>query len=157
MEETPAVVSDVERLYREHGAKLWRSLLAYTGDPEIANDTMSEAFAQLLRRETEVRDPERWVWRAAFRIAAGELHRRRRLEPLIDAASYDLEEPAIDLVRALLRLSPNQRASVILHHAAGYPTADVARILGSTPAAVKVHLLRGRRRLRSILGEEGAS
>ena len=73
------------------------------------------------------------------------------------AGAYDLEEPAIDLVRALRRLSPNQRAAVVLHHAAGYPVADVAGIIGSTTGAVKVHLLRGRRRLRALLGEEGES
>jgi RNA polymerase sigma-70 factor (ECF subfamily) len=155
VEDTRADTSEVERLYRVHGAKLWRSLLAYAGDPEIASDTMSEAFAQLLRRGAAVRDPERWLWAAAFRIAAGELQRRRRVEPLPDTGAYELEEPAIDLIRALQELSRNQRAAVVLHHAAGYPAADVARILGSTPAAVKVHLMRGRRRLRVLLGEEG--
>ena len=155
MEDTRADTSEVERLYRVHGAKLWRSLLAYAGDPEIASDTMSEAFAQLLRRGAAVRDPERWLWAAAFRIAAGEVQRRRRVEPLLETGAYELEDPAIDLIRALGELSRNQRAAVVLHHAAGYPAADVARILGSTPAAVKVHLMRGRRRLRALLGEEG--
>jgi RNA polymerase sigma-70 factor, ECF subfamily len=155
VEDTQADTSEVERLYRVHGAKLWRSLLAYAGDPEIASDTMSEAFAQLLRRGAAVRDPERWLWAAAFRIAAGELQRRRRVEPLLEIGAYELAEPAIDLIRALRQLSRNQRAAVVLHHAAGYPAADVARILGSTPAAVKVHLMRGRRRLRALLGEEG--
>jgi RNA polymerase sigma-70 factor, ECF subfamily len=154
VEDTQADVSEVERLYRAHGARLWRSLLAYAGDPEIASDTMSEAFAQLLRRGDAVRDPEQWVWAAAFRIAAGELQRARRDQPLVHAGAYELEEPAIDLIRALRELSRNQRAAVVLHHAAGYPAADVARILGSTPAAVKVHLMRGRRRLRTLLGEE---
>jgi len=155
VEDTRADTSEVERLYRVHGAKLWRSLLAYAGDPEIASDTMSEAFAQLLRRGAAVRDPERWLWAAAFRIAAGEVQRRRRVEPLLETGAYELEDPAIDLIRALGELSRNQRAAVVLHHAAGYPAADVARILGSTPAAVKVHLMRGRRRLRALFGEEG--
>jgi RNA polymerase sigma-70 factor (ECF subfamily) len=156
VEETPAAVaSEIARLYSELGARLWRSLLAYSGDPDMASDIMSEAFAQLLRRGSAVRDPERWLWRSAFKIAAGEMRRARQDEPLIDGGHYDLEEPAIDLMRALRDLSPHQRASVVLHHAAGYPVVDVARILASTPAAVKVHLMRGRRRLRALLGEEG--
>src|SRR4030095_4459457 len=63
----------IERLYRERGDRIWRGLLAFAGDPEVASDAVAEAFAQVLRRGDEVRDPERWVWRAAFRIAAGAL------------------------------------------------------------------------------------
>jgi len=63
----------VERLYREQGDRMWRALLGFAGDPDVARDAEAEAFAQLLRRGAGVRDRERWVWRAAFRIAAGEL------------------------------------------------------------------------------------
>jgi RNA polymerase sigma-70 factor (ECF subfamily) len=69
----------------------------------------------------------------------------------VGEVSYAMEEPARELVQALSRLSPKQRAAVVLHHAAGYPLKDVAAILGSTVGAVKVHLLRGRRRLRELL------
>ena len=37
--------------------------------------TWAEAFAQALRRGTAIRDPRSWVWRAAYRIAAGEKQR----------------------------------------------------------------------------------
>ena len=53
----------------EHG-RLWRSLLAYAGDPEVASEAAAEAFAQAVRRGEALRDPAAWVWRAAFRIAA---------------------------------------------------------------------------------------
>jgi DNA-directed RNA polymerase specialized sigma24 family protein len=51
---------------------------------------------------------------------------------------------------ALGALSERQRASVVLHDGAGYPAREVARIVGSTEAAVRVHLMRGRRRLREL-------
>jgi RNA polymerase sigma-70 factor, ECF subfamily len=144
----------IERLYRERGDRIWRGLLAFSGDPEIASDAVAEAFAQVLRRGDEVRNPERWVWRAAFRIAAGELKERRRSEVLGTAGSYEMEEPARDLIVALGALSERQRASVVLHDAAGYPSKEVARIIGSTEVAVRVHLVRGRRRLRELLQED---
>jgi RNA polymerase sigma-70 factor (ECF subfamily) len=147
-------VEQIERLYRERGDRIWRGLLAFSGDPEVANDAVAEAFAQVLRRGDEVRDPERWIWRAAFRIAAGELKERRKSEVLGSAGSYEMEEPARDLVVALGALSERQRAAVVLHDAAGYPAREVARIVGSTEAAVRVHLMRGRRRLRELLEEE---
>jgi RNA polymerase sigma factor (sigma-70 family) len=70
------------------------------------------------------------------------------------AGSYEMEEPARDLVVALGALSERQRASVVLHDAAGYPSKEVARIIGSTEVAVRVHLVRGRRRLRELLQED---
>jgi RNA polymerase sigma factor (sigma-70 family) len=157
VDHVPAGVSctdRIERLYRERGDRIWRGLLAFSGDPEVASDAVAEAFAQVLRRGDEVRDPERWVWRAAFRIAAGELKERRKNEVLRVAGSYEMEEPARDLVVALGALSERQRVSVVLHDAAGYPSKEVARIIGSTEVAVRVHLMRGRRRLRELLKED---
>jgi RNA polymerase sigma-70 factor, ECF subfamily len=149
------VAGRIEGLYRRDGDRLWRSLLAYTGDREIASDAAAEAFAQLIRRGDAVREPQRWLWRSAFRIAAGELKERGRTALIDVETSYEMQEPALDLVVALRELSDKQRASVVLHDAAGYTSKEVAAIIGSTPAAVKVHVARGRRRLRQRLGDDG--
>ena len=61
----------VEAVYRSVHPRLWRSLLAYTGDAELASDAEAEAFAQVLRRGDAVDDVEAWVWRSAYRIAVG--------------------------------------------------------------------------------------
>jgi RNA polymerase sigma-70 factor (ECF subfamily) len=145
---------EIERLYRERGDRIWRGVLAFVGDPEVASEAVAEAFAQVLRRGEAVQDPERWVWRTSFRIAAGELEARGRRPVMEQEVSYEIEEPARDLVVALSELSEKQRAAVVLHDAAGYPAKDVAEIIGSTPAAVRVHLMRGRRRLRELLKDD---
>jgi RNA polymerase sigma factor (sigma-70 family) len=143
----------LERLYREDGARLWRALVAFSGDREVASDAVAEAFAQAIGRESHLRDPQRWVWRAAFRIAAGELEDRRGFRARIADQSYEMEEPPATLVAGLARLSPNQRAALVLHYYAGYPTKEIAGIIGSSPATVRVHLSQGRKRLRRILEE----
>jgi RNA polymerase sigma factor (sigma-70 family) len=143
----------LERLYREDGVRLWRALVAFSGDREVASDAVAEAFAQALGRGGELRDPQRWVWRAAFRIAAGELKVRRRFQATASSASHEMEEPPSRLVAGLARLSPNQRAALVLHYYAGYPTKEIAGILGSSAATVRVHLSQGRKRLRRILEE----
>jgi RNA polymerase sigma-70 factor (ECF subfamily) len=146
----------VARVYREQGAKLWRSLLAYTGDREMASDAMAEALAQALGRGGAVESPDRWVWRAAFRIAAGELRNRGRRSAIssTDSVPYEMPGSAVDLIRALARLSPNQRAVAVLRLYADYPTRDVARILGMGQATVRVHLSQARRRLRLLLEDD---
>lgn len=143
----------LERVYREHGVRLWRALLAYSGSRDIADDALAEAFAQALRRGAAVRDPERWIWRAAFKIAAGELQGRGLPLADLSPATYELPEVA-SILSVLARLSPKQRACLILHHYLGYPTKDIAEMVDASPAAVRVHLLRGRRRLRQIMEEE---
>jgi RNA polymerase sigma-70 factor (ECF subfamily) len=131
-------------------------VLAFSGDPDVASDAVAEAFAQALRRGSALRDPERWLWRTVFRIAAGEMKERGRRSVRMPEGSYEMEDATVDLVAALATLSERQRSAVVLHHAMGFPTREIAAILGSTPAAVRVHLMRGRRRLREALGDPHA-
>ncbi len=145
--------SEVERIYREHGEHMLRTLLAFSGDSEVAREAVAEAFAQALRRGSALQDPLAWTWRAAFKIARGELKRRRNLGPPEFQRSYEIPEPAVDLVAALRSLSPTQRAAIVLHHVADRPVREVAAILGKSQAAVRVHLSRGRRRLRELMEE----
>jgi RNA polymerase sigma-70 factor (ECF subfamily) len=148
--------SRFEGLYRAHGPRLLRHVLLYSGDREIANDAVAEAFAQAMRRGEAVRDPLAWVTRAAFRIAAGALKERRRTDYPLAEQRYEMPEPAVELVAAFARLSPKQRAAVILHHRDGYTLAEVADIIGSTTSAVGVHLNRARKRLRDLMGDDDA-
>jgi RNA polymerase sigma-70 factor (ECF subfamily) len=142
-------------LYRDEGERLWRAVFAYARDRQIADDAVAEAFAQALRRGDDLREPARWVWAVAFRVAKGELTARNARDgSLPPEPAYEMPESARDLVAALWRLSPRQRACVVLHHYAGYPVKEIAAMLGSTTAAVKVHLSQGRKRLRAILGED---
>jgi RNA polymerase sigma-70 factor (ECF subfamily) len=145
-------LSSVERLYRQEGARLERAILAHTRSRVTAQDAVSEAFAQLLRRGDEVRDPRAWVWRAAFRIANGQMAIDRRNVP-IEEVFHEPTGDSQDLLQALHELSPKQRAAIILHYYAGYRARDIAGIIGSTSGAVRVHLSTGRRRLRDLLEE----
>jgi RNA polymerase sigma-70 factor (ECF subfamily) len=142
----------VERVWREEGPRLWRSLVAFGGDPELASDAMAEAFAQALGRGSAIESADRWIWRAAFRIAAGELKERRRTAFGVEPEVWvDLPESVVDLVRALRTLSPNQRGAAILALYADLPPREVARILGCSQATIRVHLSQARRRLRAQL------
>jgi RNA polymerase sigma factor (sigma-70 family) len=54
---------------------------------------------------------------------------------------------------ALAKVSPKQRAALVLNCYAGYSTKEIAAIIHSSAAAVRVHLSRGRKRLRELLKE----
>jgi RNA polymerase sigma-70 factor (ECF subfamily) len=120
----------------------------------VASDAVAEAFAQLIRRGDDVRDPRAWVWRSAFRIADRDQAANRQQRLTLEMPTYELPDTVADLVRALRQLSGNQRKAVLLHHLLDLPVAEVASILGTSRSAVTVHLHRGRRRLREILGDD---
>lgn len=81
--------------------RLWRSLLSYTGDVELASDAEAEAFAQVLRLGDAVDDVAAWVWRGAFRIASGLLAARSRPD---DVRLADGSAPPTDSVAEFLGL-----------------------------------------------------
>ncbi len=160
----PPAVPHLDRLrqvYQEGRGRLWRALFAWSGSVDVADEALAEAFAQAARRGDEVRDPEAWVWRAAFRIAAGDLARRRaHRDRTVDLDGVDLASPeaslalpgdAIDLLRALQQLPDQQRQAIVLTDGAGFTAPEAARVLGTSAATVRVQASRARHRLRPLL------
>jgi RNA polymerase sigma-70 factor (ECF subfamily) len=146
--------SDLGGLYAEEGARLWRSVFAFAQDRTVTDDAVAEAFTQCLRRGAEVRDPRAWVWRAAFRLAAGELKARRRFDQVTTDPAAPDQASAVEVLAVLATLPGNQRAAAVLHWYAGFGTDEVARMLGVGRGTVRVHLSRARHRLGSLLDEE---
>jgi len=150
--EVPA--HDFERLFREDGPGVWRTIYAFTGGRrDVADEATAEAFARAIAHATTVRDPLAWIYRTAFRLATAELKRERRRSPAEpDAAT---EPPEVGgLIAALREISPNQRAAIVLRYEADLPVDEVAKRMGVAAPTVRVHLHRGRNRLRELLGAE---
>jgi RNA polymerase sigma-70 factor (ECF subfamily) len=148
---------DYDVIWRESGATIWRAVYAYAGgNREVADDAVAEAFARAMARDADVRDPVAYVYRIAFRVAGAELARRKKEAGEVpEIATADPSSNGLpDLLHALRELTPAQRAAVYLHYRADLPVREVAHLTGMSSAAVKVHLMRGRRRLRELLGEE---
>ena len=143
-----------DELYRRAGARLWRTMLAYTGGRrDITDDVVAEAFARTLERATQVRSFEPYLYRIAFRLAAAELRRDPTVADVPDSGAH-VDPELSELFAALRSLSPGQRAAVFLRYHGDLPVAEVARLMGTSSAVVRVHLMRGRRRLAELLGEE---
>jgi RNA polymerase sigma-70 factor (ECF subfamily) len=145
---------DYAGLYKAVGPVLWRAIYAYSGGQrDVADDAVAEAFARAIQHDGAIRRPQSWLYRTAFRIAAEEV-RRRKSQTGIREHAYEQPLEVAEVLGALRELSPSQRAAVYLHYQADLPVREVARLMGTSVAAVKVHLHRGRRRLRGLLGTE---
>lgn len=147
---------DYGLIWRESGATIWRAVYAYAGGRrDVADDAVAEAFARAMARGDEVREPVPYLYRVAFRVASAELARRSKEESDVPEIAVGASPNGLpDVLRALRELTPAQRAAVYLHYRVDLPVREVARMTGMSVASVKVHLMRGRRRLRELLGSE---
>lgn len=145
---------DFGALFRSDGPGLWRTIYAFTGGRrDLADDVTAEAFARGIAHTDTIRDPLPWLYRTAFRLAQDELRRERRRPGDVDVAAADPPEVA-GLMTALRQLSPNQRAALVLRYEADLPVDEVARRMGVAQPTVRVHIHRGRARLRQLLGTD---
>jgi RNA polymerase sigma-70 factor (ECF subfamily) len=144
---------DFGALFHSDGPGLWRTIYAFTGGRrDIADDVTAEAFARGIAHTDTIREPVPWLYRTAFRLAQDELRREgRRAEATVGVQ----EPPEVEgLMAALRQLSPNQRAAIVLRYEADLPVEEVARRMGVSQPTVRVHIHRGRARLRQLLGAD---
>lgn len=150
-----------------------RLLTVVVGDPAAAEDVAQEAFVRLHRhwaRISRYESPEAWVRRVALNQAFSWRRRERRRREGEErapewasgsgsTASSELQDDSDQVLRAVHRLAPRDRALVGLYHLEDRPLGEVAAVLGLSPNAAKVALHRARKRLALLLTEpadEGA-
>jgi DNA-directed RNA polymerase specialized sigma24 family protein len=134
-----------EAIVARYGPTVLRVCRAVLG-PTAAEDAWSETFLAALRAYPELRadsNVEGWLVTIAHRKAIDHLRAEtRRALPLgdLDRSAGPAGVPGgweSDLWDALRALPPRQRQTVAYHYLAGLPYADVARVLGGTPAAAR--------------------
>jgi RNA polymerase sigma-70 factor (sigma-E family) len=146
--------------FAAHYAQLVR--LAMTrGADEDAEDVVEEAFCQLQRRWSALRDTGAAVPYlrsvvcnlARMRLRHLEVVRRHPAEPPLDVDSPEsaavMREDRREVIAALRRLPARQRQALVLRFWYGLHEAEVADAMGISCGAVKAHTARGIRQLRS--------
>jgi DNA-directed RNA polymerase specialized sigma24 family protein len=133
--------------------KLRRALVARYG-VQLGVEACSEATAWAWAnrdRLLAMANPVGYLYRVGQTAVRSET--RFQKAPLFPNESGDHEIPLPDagLHEALARLTPDQRAAVMLVHAHGYRYAEAADLLDIPVSTLKNHLHRGSRRLRKIL------
>lgn len=146
--------ADLETLFATHASAMYRTILAYTGGRgDLAEEAVGEAFSRVAVHAAELRDPVAWLYRVAFNVANDELRRERRHGgPVRDVVQQPPE--LSDVLEALKRLPPRERAVMTLFYVVDLPVREVAARLGVASATVRVHLTRGRRHLAALLGAD---
>jgi RNA polymerase sigma-70 factor (sigma-E family) len=149
---------DYAAFFRAEFAAVLRTISLMLHDHGRAEEVTQDAFVQLLHHWPKVsryQKPQAWVRRIAIRLAMRSIRRQR----LISFVTLDLLTASVpsttrlDVTDAVRRLPGSQRAAIVLHYFEDRPVAEIAAILGCAEPTARVHLHRGRNRLRELLGE----
>jgi len=152
-------------LYDRTSRALWAYLSRITGSADAADDLLQETYYRFLRAQGQ-HENEAHRRNSLFRIAtnlARDGWRRSahaRMVPLPDGPHGELQavvdvagdaQRRTDLSRALLHLSPRERAMLWLAYAHGSSHRDIATTVGVKAASVKLLLFRARRKLALVM------
>lgn len=135
-------------------------------DPALADDVMQEVGVVAWRRldQLPVGDERAWLFGVARNVLLSERRKARRHEMhrTVDADALDTVaggDPGLapgvagPLADALGRLAPRDRELLLLTAWEGLSTAEAASVLGIRATAVRMGLVRARRRLAAALDE----
>ena len=157
----PASGSDFDDFFAEHRTGLFGALWLVTRDRHEAEELAQDAFVKVWERWDRVRElqhPEGYLYRTGMNLFR---NRRRRVALALRRAVHLAPAPGDEIrtiddrdaiVRALGRLTPAQRAALVLVDLVGLTSQEAGRALGVRPSTVRVLAARGRTILRQQIG-----
>lgn len=159
------------RLYEAYFSRVYRYILARTGQEADAEDVTAEVFLKVLGALPGFRWREApfsaWLFRIAYN-AVVDHHRRNGVRgdqvelpfalTVSDAGPEELVErmlTADEIRRAAVRLTEAQRQVLQLRFAAGLSLAETAKVLGKSIGNVKATQHHALARLKKLIQEAG--
>lgn len=158
-EATQIPTHPLEAVFNQHHRRVYAAAYRVTGNAADAEDVLQTVFLRLARQGVATVDEAGpYLHRAAVNGALDLLRSRRRAAavPLDDAretgsGGEGLAALRADLRAALGQLEPRWAEMFVLRYVEGQDTAEVARAVGTSRAAVVMALFRARRRLKGWL------
>ena len=154
---------DVAGIFARHVKMVYRLCYSYLGSPHDAEDAAQAVFMKLVANPRTFEDVEHekaWLLRVTInqcRDCRKMVYRKREssYESLeqIDQRTQETEEHFV--LSELRKLPEMDRNIVYLHYYEGYSLREIADMLGKSQNAVNVRLVRARKKLKTILSEEG--
>jgi RNA polymerase sigma-70 factor (ECF subfamily) len=142
----------------EHSALLG-SLVLLTRNRAEAEELMQEAFLKLWERWDLVQgldDPTGYLFRTAMNAAFSRRRRtalatRKAARRVLGMDPFEHVDVRDEIDRALNKLTPRQRAALVLTDLLGFPPSEVATTMKIKPSTARVLLARAREVMRQEL------
>jgi len=150
-------------LVTAHAGRCYALAFRILRDHEGAEDAAQQALVGAWRDLPSLKEPERfagWLQRLVVHACYSEARRDRRwtarirlITPAIERDADTADSIAVrdELDRGFRRLSPEQRAVVVLRHYLGYPLTEIADVLGIPVGTARSRLHYATRQLRAAL------
>jgi RNA polymerase sigma-70 factor (ECF subfamily) len=150
-------------LIRVRGGRLFAIAHRILRDVDRAEDALQEALVIAWRDLPSLRDPDRfdaWVHRLLTRVCIADADRERKR--ISNLYVLQVDEPAApddlltiadrdQLDRGFRRLTPEERAILVLRHYVGYEPSEIADVLGLPAGTVRSRLHHAHRAMRAAL------
>ncbi len=141
--------------YEPLRSELYRYCRYLTRSPwdaeDLAQDALARAFVTLARMGHEPPNPRAWLFRVASNLWIDAQRRRGEVPAMSgsqeDAVTAEPRTPREAAGTLLVKLSPQERAAVVLKDVFELSLEETAEALGTTVGAVKTALHRGRGKL----------
>ena len=118
---------------------------------DLAQDTLARAFVTLARMTEDPANPRVWLFRVASNLWIDEMRRRREVPAAAPtpevAPTNEPRAPREAAGTLLVKLSPQERAAVVLKDVFDLSLEETAEALGTTVGGIKAALHRGRGKL----------
>jgi RNA polymerase sigma-70 factor (sigma-E family) len=151
---------EFEEFVRARSASLWHAAYLLTGDRHQAEDLLQTALERAAVRWERLDRPESYVRKVLYSQAVSWWRRRQRRvsEVLVDTPPEpggEPREPEVQIVvaQALHRLTPRQRAVLVLRYLEDCTEVEAARLLNVSVGTVKSQTRHALRRLRLLAPE----
>lgn len=149
---------DIEDIYRRYVDILYRVAYSFMKNSADAEDMVQETFIRLLRSGTSFASEQHekaWLIVTVSNLCKSALRspwqRREALDAITEPSTVE-DAPLDEALDAVLALPEDYKLPVYLFYYEGYPTAEIARMLGVAPATVRSRLNRARKKLKLTLG-----
>ncbi len=161
------LATEFDSFVRGRTPALLRAAYLLTGDQHLAEDLVQSALARTHRHWAPLHhegNPEAYTRKTMYHLQVS----RWRRPKVAESMPGDLPEPGrggyvhtgmagtrLTLRRALLRLTPKQRAVLVLRFFEDHSEAETAELLGIAPGTVKSQTAKALARLRTVAPELG--
>lgn len=122
-----------------------------TGSSAVADDIVNDAFAQVVRRWSQLREPKAYLYQAIVSGARSWGRKRGRTYALDPAPPVAVDTDAFVVRQVLATLPLPQREALVLRYFAGMTDPEIAAAMGVPLGTAKSHLRRGLTAMRKEL------
>jgi RNA polymerase sigma-70 factor, ECF subfamily len=148
-----------ESFFEENRSKLFGALCLVTGNRQEAEEITQDAFLKLWERWDRVsilEDPVGFLFRTAMNVFRNRVRRtalaaRKAIRFIERADDLAAVEDRDEMVRAMRRLTPHQRAALVLTGYLGWSSEEAAKVLGVRASTVRALATKGRATARATV------